>query len=127
MKKVRNDWHPSDFNELEPSDITSEVCQKCTATDIHCCQLALGSPGPNDLQQYELFEVMMGGNNPKLHHGKNGELILTCSHLKNGQCDIYEDRPQLCRDFNCVVWTKQFRNPVHYNKVLKIKKKMDLV
>jgi Fe-S-cluster containining protein len=116
----------SDFNELKPSDITSEVCQKCTATDIHCCQLALGSP-PNDLQQYELFEVMMGENNPKLHHRKNGELMLTCSHLKNGQCDIYEDRPQLCRDFNCVVWTKQFGNPVHYNKVLKIKKKMDLI
>jgi Fe-S-cluster containining protein len=33
-------------------------------------------------------------------------------------CDIYDDRPQLCREFNCVSWAKYTNDLTQYNRVL---------
>ena len=106
--------------ELKESDIDSEMCKKCTATDLHCCQQTIFLAGPLNPRLYELIRTMIE-NIPELHIRDNGEIILTCSHLKNQRCDIYEDRPQLCKDYNCVAWTKVSGNLNQYNKVLKIK------
>ena len=51
---------------------------------------------------------------------------IRCSHLRktkhatdpHWECDIYEDRPQLCRDFNCVSWAKYSGDLTQYNRVL---------
>lgn len=32
-------------------------------------------------------------------YSKGGELWFACKHLKNDKCSIYEDRPQMCREF----------------------------
>ena len=120
------------FTELDPSDITCDVCKKCASTSINCCELPLQLPGPVDPDHKELLQRQIE-NYPELtfrelpYHPNGGELVLTCSHLKNGQCDIYEDRPKSCKEFNCVSWTRATGNPIHYNKVLKIKKEMDLL
>ena len=123
-----NQWCTPPFDwELKESDITSEVCKKCTATDLHCCQqrifLASG-PGTLNPRLSQLISKMIE-DIPELHIRDNGEIILTCSHLKNQRCDIYEDRPQLCKDYNCVAWTKVSGNLNQYNKVLKIKKESE--
>ena len=35
------------------------------------------------------------------------------------KCGIYNERPQLCRDFNCVSWAKVSNDLEQYNKVIK--------
>ncbi len=116
-------WKPMFDWELKESDITSEMCKKCTKTDLNCCQLAVQSVPHqwSQSRQQELLKTMIE-NIPELHIRDNGELVLTCSHLKNQKCDIYEDRPQLCRDYNCVTWARVSGNLDQYKKVLKIKK-----
>ena len=47
-----------------------------------------------------------------------------CTHLKGGngegwECGIYNRRPQICKDFNCVSWAKVSNNKELYNEVLK--------
>ena len=124
---VQAEWHPNEWVtppfewELKESDIDSEMCKKCTATDLHCCQQAIFLAGPLNPRLYELISTMIE-NIPELHIRDNGEIILTCSHLKKGQCDIYETRPQICKDFNCVAHTKVQGHLEIYKKVLKIKK-----
>ena len=37
----------------------------------------------------------------------NGLYSFTCGYLgEDNKCTIYETRPQMCRDYNCVAWTK---------------------
>ena len=124
---MNNEWDPLQwctppFNwELKESDIDSDLCKQCTATDNHCCQQPLFAQAPLNPRLYELMTTMIE-NIPELHMRPNGQIVLTCSHLKNGQCDIYEDRPQICRDFNCVAHTKVNGHLELYNKVLRLKK-----
>ena len=33
--------------------------------------------------------------------GKAAILPIPCRYLKDGRCLIYENRPQVCRDYNC--------------------------
>jgi len=50
----------------------------------------------------------------------HGVYNLWCVHLKDNRCTIYEDRPQMCRDYNCATWAKTGKDINHYNKVVKI-------
>ena len=118
------------LGRLRPSDITSSVCNSCIKSGPpHCCQILLGvdhSPMSLELAKRgsEVYE-------DHLRVSEHGEIILTCSQLdeENGVCTIYEDRPQICRDYNCVSWTQvdfsrgaPKKNALNYNKIEKMLK-----
>ena len=92
--------------EVEPADITSEVCAKCVKQGSpHCCEMQLGLDfTPRYL---EVLKRAIEGNDD-LRITDTGVMMLTCTHLnkEQGSCNIYKDRPQLCDDFNCITWTK---------------------
>ena len=90
---------------LEYSDITEELCKVCG----ECCKIQI--PIALDERYYDYLIAL--GFNIILDFSdlKNGLLDLGyCKHLKKDgdkfYCEIYEKRPKLCRDYNCVAWAK---------------------
>lgn len=72
-------------------------CKKCGG----CCKtliLPLGITVDDDSQkwlEYHGIKVIRG--NPISYI----EIDAVCSNLKDNQCSIYEQRPQVCRDYLC--------------------------
>ena len=118
------------LGELRPSDITSSVCDKCIKKGPpHCCEIVLCVPPPQMI--LELLKRAIEGYDDHLRISDEGKIILTCSHLdkENGVCTIYKDRPQICRDYNCVSWAQvdfsrgtPKERLTHYNKIEKMLK-----
>ena len=110
--KYKDDW------PLKEQDITSEVCQKCAL----CCEMEL-KPSFIDPRRMEALAVMIE-NHDNIRKTDNG-ISIRCSPLidlnDDGSlkgCAIYNKRPQLCKDFNCVSWARVSNNKTQYNQVL---------
>jgi hypothetical protein len=101
--------------DLEPEDITPEVCQRCAM----CCRMQLEARG--DHRQLPLMEIvfrerLVVARREPCACGCGGEtfeghVVETCPRLEEQDdgrllCSDYENRPQLCRDYNCVAWAK---------------------
>jgi|TARA_Y100001951_G_scaffold1559_1_gene1073 Fe-S-cluster containining protein len=99
--------------KLEESDINSDTCSRCG----DCCSIEI-RPKWNtaDRRFMDLLEVIVDKHDDIEFVGDG--IRITCSHLKDRRCTIYENRPQLCRDFNCVSWAKVSGKMEQYNRVL---------
>ena len=105
---------------LQEEDITEDVCKKCAI----CCEIEL-KPNWKNPRQFEWLSAIVEGHD-NITETKKG-IRIRCSHLRqtkyatepHWECDIYETRPQLCRDFNCVSWAKYSDDLTQYNRVLK--------
>lgn len=111
--------------DLRPSDITSELCVRCG----ECCRIEIQIPGDADYTEFvqEMLEEPLRATYPEasvtLVDDAPGPAYTAvklgyCRHLHRGQgeggspcltCGIYERRPAVCRDFNCVVWWRRQR------------------
>ena len=106
---------------LQEKDITAELCHRCGL----CCELTI-SPDTEDPRQLEFYRAV-AENHPDITFD-DGSLSIRCSHLKQTkhadvpywECSIYEDRPQLCRDYNCVSWAKVANDTGRYDQVMEI-------
>ena len=104
---------------LQEKDITEEVCQRCGI----CCEIEL-TPNWTDSRRLPWLRAIVENHDNITQTGSG--IRIRCSHLKktkhatdpHWECDIYEDRPQLCRDFNCVSWAKYSNDLTQYNRVL---------
>ena len=73
------------------------VCEKCGA----CCKIV------RIYQKFEKDELIWWeyhGIEAKKSINLDAHYIdfpIPCKHLKNNLCDIWENRPQVCRDFDC--------------------------
>lgn len=100
---------------LQEKDVTSELCGKCGI----CCSVDIKPKyrTPDYETRYmEFLEVIVSGHEDIEFIGDG--ITITCSHLKDQKCSIYDTRPQLCRDFNCAAWAKVSNNREQYNRVL---------
>ena len=110
---VQVDW------PLQEKDITSAVCKQCAL----CCSMDMRTGG--DQRSLDCLEAMVsqeGVSSRGLEFIGDGVRIW-CSHLRGSnaegwECGIYDRRPQLCKDFNCVSWAKVADDKTLYNKVL---------
>ena len=85
---------------LIPDDQKSDLCKSCTK----CCT-TLGIPTAYAYTNDKAREFYKARGFSAVN--RNGVLMLyqknTCPHLsKSGDCEIYEDRPQACRDYSCL-------------------------
>jgi|TARA_Y100000034_G_scaffold14118_1_gene14794 Fe-S-cluster containining protein len=103
---------------LPEEAITEEVCQRCGI----CCEIEI-KPSWTDPRRFEWLRAIVE-NHDNIQSTEKG-IRIRCSHLKETVmgwkrmgCDIYDDRPQLCRDFNCVSWAKYSGDTTQYNRVL---------
>jgi Fe-S-cluster containining protein len=104
---------------LQEKDITSDLCKRCGI----CCEIEL-KPKWEDSRRLPWLKAIVE-NHDNITQAGSG-IRIRCSHLRqtkhatnpHWECDIYEDRPQLCRDFNCVSWAKYTGDTTQYNRVL---------
>ena len=104
---------------LQEKDITEDVCKSCGI----CCEIEL-KPSWTDARRIDWLRAIVDKHDNITQTGSG--IRIRCSHLKqtkhatdpHWECDIYEDRPQLCRDFNCVSWAKYSNDLTQYNRVL---------
>jgi len=105
---------------LQEEDINEDVCKKCAI----CCEIEL-KPNWKNPRQFEWLGAIVEGHD-NITETRKG-IRIRCSHLRQTkyatgpywECGIYEDRPRLCRDFNCVSWAKYSDDLTQYNRVLK--------
>ena len=105
---------------LQEKDITGDLCKRCGL----CCELTIGVD-ESDPRQVGFLRAVVE-NYTTIDFLGEGRISIRCSHLKqtklstepHWECDIYETRPQLCRDFNCVSWAKVTNDRTLYNRVL---------
>jgi hypothetical protein len=104
---------------LQEKDITEDVCKRCGI----CCEIEL-TPNWTDSRRLPWLRAIVENHDNITQTGSG--IRIRCSHLRqtkhatnpHWECDIYEDRPQLCRDFNCVSWAKYAGDTTQYNRVL---------
>ena len=104
---------------LQEKDITEDVCKRCGI----CCEIEL-TPNWTDSRRLPWLRAIVENHDNITQTGSG--IRIRCSHLRqtkhatnpHWECDIYEDRPQLCRDFNCVSWAKYAGATTQYNRVL---------
>lgn len=88
---------------MEYKDVNSELCIRCGA----CCKISI--PLSLDDRTHEFYQVV-GLDVTINEHPEIGPALEVgyCQHMeiKDGfyKCQIYDSRPQLCRDFNCLAW-----------------------
>ena len=72
-------------------------CEQCGK----CCEdlfLPLAITVDDDVKKWlEYHGIKTEFKNPLTYI----RIPLKCSKLKDGKCSIYENRPQVCRDYNC--------------------------
>jgi Fe-S-cluster containining protein len=114
---------------LKEKDITSDVCKRCSI----CCTIevdvSLNPVGgvPEDSVKFinDNSNSLMNKGNPymgKITQTRDGFMV-ACIHLDHKddgtyECGIYNMRPRLCKNFNCVEWAKESGNLYQYNQAL---------
>ena len=102
---------------LQEADITESVCKSCAI----CCEIEI-KPNWKDPRQMEWLRAIVDKHNHIKDTAKG--IRIRCSYIEGDdeigyKCGIYNERPQLCRDFNCVSWAKVSNNLEQYNKVIR--------
>ena len=114
---------------LKERDITSDVCKRCAI----CCSIEVnvyvdpvkGVPEESVSFINENVSFLMNQGTTdrgKITKTKNGFRV-ACIHLDHKEdgtyeCGIYNMRPRLCKNFNCVEWAKESGNLYQYNQAL---------
>tara|TARA_Y100001951_G_scaffold19952_1_gene15019 strand:- start:522 stop:896 length:375 start_codon:yes stop_codon:yes gene_type:complete len=114
---------------LKEVDITSDVCKRCAI----CCTIEVnvsldsstGIPEESVAFINENVNFLMNQGVPdkgNITKTKNGFRV-ACIHLDHKEdgtyeCGIYQMRPRLCKNFNCVEWAKESGNLYQYNQAL---------
>lgn len=92
---------------MDYKDINSELCMLCGL----CCRIHV--PVATDERTFEFYEVAglpIANNEEYPQFGPPKILDMGyCRHMeivdeRIYKCTIYDDRPQMCRDFNCLAW-----------------------
>ena len=120
--KVKEHW------PLKEQDITQDLCKRCGL----CCSMDI-RPQWADKRMMEALRTMVE-KSPDVTFLGDG-IRIKCSYLRQTkhaetpewECSIYEDRPQLCEDFNCVSWAKASNNRTQYEQVLEKAKEFNYV
>jgi len=91
--------------ELTLNDVNEHLCRHCA----HCC-LSIRIPVPVDDRTFEFYKAVGLDISRDDENPETGILnVGACQYLikkgKGYSCSIYEDRPKLCKQYNCVGWS----------------------
>ena len=89
---------------MDYKDINSDLCVRCG----YCCKVQIPVNIQSDLRVFEFYKaaglnvsLVEGSNIVKLDMGYCEQLDVSDGLYR---CKIYDTRPQLCKDFNCLAW-----------------------
>ena len=96
----------------------NNLCEKCKGA---CCKYQLFTT--DWLNKTGAKSVHYEGEKSQIVEDDFIQIDKTCPHLKEGLCDIYEDRSHVCRDFavgseKCLLAMKK-KNPKLYSTLQK--------
>jgi len=119
LRKMVNPW------PLKEEDINENLCKRCAL----CCSMDI-RPKWADERMMDTLSAMVEKSTDIAFLGDG--IRIKCSHLRQTkhaehptwECSIYDDRPQLCEDFNCVSWAKVSNNRERYGQVLEVLKRL---
>jgi len=77
--------------------VECESCSLC-CRNRHLVLLTPGVDNPRLFRKQRAVHPVSGDPVFALAFQPNGD----CAHLIDGKCDVYENRPQVCRTFSCV-------------------------
>lgn len=108
-----------DPHGLTPADVGSALCTRCG----ECCRVKIYIPGDAAYGEFiaAVLEAPLRASYPDMvirhERAASGENVVLdlgyCHHLERGadpgghptfRCGIYERRPEVCSNFNCVAW-----------------------
>lgn len=90
------------FKKKDKNDDNIDKCKQCLSS-ICCTYITqkIETPRSKDDFQHLLWQV--SHHNVQIYKDTDGWYLLfntTCAHLENnGNCGIYETRPQICKDY----------------------------
>ena len=93
------------MRELDYTDVTAELCQSC----FRCCMIEVETA--LDGRSLEFLRTVGLNVTANLADGTGVINLGYCRHLviehsMKAHCAIYENRPQICKDYNCVAVAK---------------------
>ena len=120
------------WTDLDPDLITSDICMQCGM----CCkttweQERFFKSGADRGPYLQAMFADRDKSEVSIRNRPDGEYVAVtnwCSHLKSSglvnrtvRCGIYEDRPQMCRDYNCFRAANGVKRlPEHYDLISKL-------
>lgn len=89
---------------IKPAEMTPEnKCDFCTNSKC-CTYVTQKIPTPRSKDDFDHLLWQVSHNNVSAYKDEDGWFLLfdtKCNHLlPNGRCGIYEERPQVCRDYS---------------------------
>ena len=89
---------------IKPVDMTPEnKCSFCTNTKC-CTYITQELPTPRSKHDFDHLLWQVSHENVSIYKDEDGWFLLVegkCNHLQpNGMCGIYNERPQVCRDYS---------------------------
>ena len=87
-------------------------CNGCVQCCKHHTLVVIMPQFGDDISKYKCD---MGDFGLQLKHRPNGD----CVHLVNNKCEVYENRPIMCRQFDCRGMVKKFGKENCHPKVYK--------
>jgi uncharacterized protein len=88
--------------KVKSDEENMELCSGCGAK---CCKyVAIEIDAPEDLDDFENIRWYVAHKNVQVYVEEDGtwnvEFLTPCEHLdENNLCDIYEKRPEICKEY----------------------------
>jgi len=126
---------------MDYKDINSELCIKCG----ECCRIIIPIYPPYTRIDDRYLEFCRGvGLNIFVEKHNKNRLTIDLGYCEKLEildgfykCKIYDRRPQLCKDYNCLAWAnvsnikEESRNLIHamkiYKEIVECSKMIDIV
>ncbi len=91
------------FEVVAGGGYAESKCQRCTNSKC-CTYFTQAIDTPRSKQEFDHLLWQISHRGVQVYKDKSGWYLLintTCTHLKpNGQCGVYETRPQICREYS---------------------------
>ena len=91
------------FEVSAGSGYAESKCRRCTSSKC-CTYFTQAIDTPRSKQEFDHLLWQISHRGVQVYKDKSGWYLLintTCTHLQpNGQCGVYETRPQICREYS---------------------------
>ena len=90
---------------MDESIYTTVKCKTCKAC---CCKQMWFQLDPNPKVEHARWAKLHGLEVIDRLGVQYAVVPIKCKMLENNKCTIYDDRPQICKDYICTDWEQEY-------------------